>query len=195
MKKSKLLLGVLSLACITTLVTGCDNPKTRKNVKENKTQKTEKKNKIKAKCSAIECIKKISVDNTVEEVNKIIGVDGVLTDEKYNFYEYDLGNDEKITLKFYSGSKSTIVADFDKNDIANKKVNLSNMTDLKSKVKSGITYDEFKAIIGNVDGVLIEKSSSTNRYMWVSTKGGYLRASFRNSDNKCTIFSGFGDTK
>ncbi|MBO5138525.1 MAG: hypothetical protein J6B89_02680 [Bacilli bacterium] len=195
MKKSKLLIGAVSLAFVGTLVTGCDNSKTRSNVKDNKTTKTEEKNKLKAKCSAIECIKKINVETTVEEVNKIIGVDGVLTDEKYNFYEYDLGNDEKITLKFYSSQKPTIIADFDKDDIADKKVDLSKLTELKSKVRSGITYDEFKAELGNTDGVLIEKSDSSNRYMWVSKKGGYVKATFRTSDNKCTFFSGYGDTK
>lgn len=191
MKKSKLLIAVLLCVFSVFLVTGCDSKKEN----NNNNSKTEEKTKIKAKCSATECIKKIEPTNTVEEVNKIIGVDGVLSDEKYNFYEYDLGNDEKITLKFYSSDKSTIVATFDENDVANKKVNLSKLQDLKAKVNSGITYDNFKKELGDVDGTLIEKSDSSNRYLWKSTKGGNVKASFRTRDNMCTFFSGFGDTK
>lgn len=184
MEKSKLLVCVMCFVLGVTLITGCGKNNT-----------TGKNSKLKAKCSAIECIKKIDVDNTVKEVNKIIGVDGVLTDEEHNFYEYDLGNDEKITLKYYSGTKATIVADFNRDDIADKKVDLSNVTDLRAKVRSGITYDKFKAEIGDVDGVLFEKSDLTNRYMWVSAKGGYVRASFGAKNNKCTFFSAYGDKK
>lgn len=194
MKKSKLLIGIMCLVLGVTLVTGCGKTNTKKNNEKTNTT-TEEKSKLKAKCSAVECIKKIDIENTVEEVNKIIGVDGVLTDKEHNFYEYDLGNDEKITLKYYSGTKATVVADFNRDDVADKKVDLSNLTDLKSKVSSGITYDEFKAEIGNTDGVLFEKSSISNRYMWVSTKGGYVKASFGVTSNKCTFFSGYGDTK
>ncbi len=191
MKKSKLLVALLSLVLLIGFTTACD----KKEVSKEKETKTEEKDELKAKCSALECIKKIEPTNTVEEVNKIVGVDGVLTDEKYNFYEYDLGDDEKITLKYYSGTKATIVADYDEDELANKKVDLSKLQELKSKVSSGITYDDFKKEIGGVDGTLIEKSDTSNRYIWVSKKGGNVKATFRVSDNMCSFFTGFGDTK
>ena len=178
------LLAVLSL-------TGC-NQETTKKVKDYKQEKVEEK-KLKVKCSAVECIQKITPENTVEEVNEIIGVDGVLKNENSREYEYDLGNDEKITLKFSSDNTSTIVADFNKNDVADKKVDLSNLEDLKPKVNAGITYDNFKKEIGDVDGVLVEKSKTSVKYMWVSKKGGNVRASFRTSDNMCRFFTGIGD--
>lgn len=189
----KILVGILSLALVISLTTGCDKQEKKDNSK--KEVKTEEKKTLKAKCSALECIKKIEPENTVEEVNKIVGVEGKLTDEKYNFYEYDLGNDEKITLKYYSSTKATIVADYERDELANKKVDLSKLTDLKPKVSAGITYDDFKNEIGGEDGTLIEKSESSNKYVWVSKKGGYITASFRKSDNKCSFFSGFGDRK
>ena len=98
MKKSKLL--VVTFMCMLSLflVTGCASKTTKDEVKKDDTKETSK---LKAKCSALECIKKIEPENTVEEVNEIVGVEGKLTSEEYNIYEYDLGNDEKITLKYY----------------------------------------------------------------------------------------------
>lgn len=194
MKKNKLLIGILSITLILGGMSGCSTNKTVSTKTAPNSEKAVKKEKVKAKCEANECIYKIEPTNSVEEVNKIIGVDGKVDSEDNNKYVYDLGNDEKITLKYY-GEKATITAEYDKNKVANKKVNLSKLTELKPKVQSGITYDQFKAEIGNVDGTLYEKSESTNRYMWISTKGGSVRASFRNSDNKCSFFTGFGDTK
>ena len=192
MKKSKLL--VVTFMCMLSLflVTGCASKTTKDEVKKDDTKETSK---LKAKCSALECIKKIEPENTVEEVNEIVGVEGKLTSEEYNIYEYDLGNDEKITLKYYSGTKATIIADYDRDSLADKKVDLSNLQVLKSKVSAGITYDEFKNEIGGSDGTLIEKSSTSNKYVWVSKKGGYVTGSFRIRDNKCSFFSGYGDSK
>ena len=192
MKTRKIIMSISILVLGIFLVTGCS---VKKEIVIGKDKKIQEKKKLKAKCSAVECIKKLNIDVTVEEANKIIGVDGKLTDEKYNFYEYDLGNDEKIILKYYSGDKATIEADFNQDDIANKKVDLSHVNDLKTKVQNGVTYDEFKAEIGNTDGILIEKSQFSNKYLWVSTKGGYIKATFSLSNNKCTIFTGIGDLK
>lgn len=192
MKTRKIIMSISILVLGIFLVTGCS---VKKEIVIGKDKKIQEKKKLKAKCSAVECIKKLNIDVTVEEANKIIGVDGKLTDEKYNFYEYDLGNNEKIILKYYSGDKATIEADFNQDDIANKKVDLSHVNDLKTKVQNGVTYDEFKAEIGNTDGILIEKSQFSNKYLWVSTKGGYIKATFSLSNNKCTIFTGMGDSK
>ena len=54
MRKSKLLVTILLCSLSFLLLTGCSNDSDKK-----------------ANCSALECIKKIKVDNTVEEVNKI----------------------------------------------------------------------------------------------------------------------------
>ena len=186
MKRVRLLIVTLLCMFSLFLVTGCQS----KNDSSN-----DESSKLKAKCSALECIKKIKVENTVEDVNKIVGVDGKLTDTEYNFYEYDLGNGETITLKYYAGNKATVIASYDKKKLANKNVDLSDLNSLKKKVSSGITYDQFKKEIGGVDGTLIEKSESSNKYLWASKNGGYITAIFRNKDNKCSFFSGYGDTR
>ena len=53
----------------------------------------------------------------------------------------------------------------------------------------------FKEEIGGVDGTLIEKSESSNKYFWASKDGGYITAIFRNKDNKCFYFYGYGDVR
>ncbi|CDD28935.1 unknown [Clostridium sp. CAG:433] len=178
MKKSKLLLTILLCILSFLLLTGCSNDSDKK-----------------ANCSALECIKKIKVDNTVEEVNKIIGVKGVLYDKENKFYRYDLDNGETITLKYYSSDTATITASYNKKELANRKVDLSNLNSLKKKVNSGITYDKFKEEVGGVDGTLIEKSKISKTYFWASKDGGYITAIFKEKDNKCFYFYGYGDVR
>lgn len=185
MKIYKLFITAILFIFILFLLTGCSS----------KNDSIGSENKLKAKCSALECIKKIKVENTVEEVNKIVGVEAKLYDKDNKFYRYDLDNGETITLKYYSGDKATIIASYNKKKIANRKVDLSDLNSLKKKVSSSITYDEFKQQIGGVDGTLIEKSKLTNKYVWVSKRGGNITAIFRNKDNKCLFFSGYGDVK
>lgn len=151
--------------------------------------------KIKSNCSALECIKIIEPKNTVEEVNKITGVEGVLYDKKNNFYRYDLENGDTITLKYYSGNSAIVSASYNKKKLANRKVDLSNLKNLEKKVDSGIKYDEFIKQIGGVDGILIEKTDLSSKYIWVSKNGGYIYGSFRNENNKCSFFAGYGDTR
>ena len=75
--------GVLVFVSILFLcLTGCG----KSNSNENNVLKEEKK--INGNCSAIQCIEKLDTKNTVEEINKIIGFDGILTDEKYNKYTW-----------------------------------------------------------------------------------------------------------
>ena len=146
--------------------------------------------KIKGNCHAIECIKQITVDSTVSDINKIIGFDGELTDEKYNIYYWEISEDEGIKVAYYGGNKGTITADFDRDTLANSKVNFSRYSELQPRIKEGISYNDFKSYIGNVDGTITEKSSISTKYTWVSSDGSYLTASFSNSSNQCTFASG-----
>lgn len=189
MKKSKLLLCLLSFTLVITLVTGCTKSSNDNNSKS-KGESSE--SKVKTNCELYKCIDEIKPENTVEEVNKIIGIEGVLVDEKYNFYDYDFGDDKKITLKYYSSDKSTIVIGYDKKDLKNDKVTLEKLSDLKSRINKGITYEEFKEEVGGVDGTLIEKSTLSKKYVWVTKNEGYVTATFSNSKGICTFFSGFG---
>ena len=70
-------------------------------------------------------------------------------------------------------------------------MDFSRYDELKPKISEGITYDDFIKYIGNVDGILIEKSSYSKKYIWVAEDGrSYLNGTFSISTGKCTFISG-----
>lgn len=176
---------ILAVLCCTLLVgtlTGCGSKET--------TLDNGTKLKTKGNCNAVECIKQISIDNTVEEINNIIGVDGKLTDEEHNTYYWELSDDTGIEVTYNSSKKGTIEVDIERELVANKKVDFSRYSELKPKIKEGVLYTDFITYIGNVEGILVEKSSVSNKYLWVSENGSYLNASFSNSSGKCIFANG-----
>lgn len=179
----KKILGFVCGVIILGTLTGCGNNTTNGGV--NNKNKTSKGN-----CTAVECIKKIDPENTVEQINNIIGFDGELTDEKYQKYYWKLSEDTGVEVTYYSSAKGTIKIDYDREALANKKVDFSRYSELKEKINNGITYDDFISYIGNVDGTIIEKSSYSTKYVWVSSDGGYLNGTFSNSTGKCTLATG-----
>lgn len=144
----------------------------------------------KGNCNAVECIKQINTETTVEEVNNIMGFEGITKDGKENTYYWEITDKETIKVVFDSNNKATITADIEKSTIADKKVDFSKYSELQKVVRTGISYDEFKTYIGNVDGVITEKSDLSTKYTWVSKSGEYLNASFSNSTNKCRFVTG-----
>lgn len=179
----KKILGFVCGVIILGALTGCGNNTTNGGV--NNKNETSKGN-----CTAVECIKKIDPENTVEQINNIIGFDGELTDEKYQKYYWELSEDTGVEVTYYSSTKGTIKIDYDREALANKKVDFSRYSELKEKINDGITYDDFISYIGNVDGTIIEKSSYSTKYVWVSSDGGYLNGTFSNSTGKCTLATG-----
>ena len=174
-----IVLGALFISCLT----GCGNNATDGNV-------TGGGSNTKGNCAATECIKKIKPENTVEEINSIIGFNGELTDEKYNKYYWELSEDTGIEVTYYSGKTGTIEVDFNRDSVANSKVNFLRYNELQPKIKEGISYQDFISYIGNVDGTIIEKSSTSTKYVWVATDGSYLNGTFSNSSGKCTFATG-----
>ena len=191
----KVLLSFMVGLSVLFLTTGCGKETTpASELQKNAKEQTKEKEVSKAKCSAVECIEKIEPENTVEQINEIIGFEGELTDEKYNTYTWQITKDESIVVKYYSSDKGTITVNYKKDSIvANKKVDLSKLTELKPKVTAGISYEEFKKEVGDVDGVLIEKSETSRRYVWATGKGGYVKGSFNYRTDKCTSMIGRGD--
>lgn len=182
--KKKVILVLVGTLCLTLSV-GCN----KEVKKENKTIKEEK---INGNCSAIDCMKKLNTSNTVEEINKVIGIDGTLTDEKYNKYTWKISDTDEITAAYYSSSKANITATYDKNTLKNSKVDFSKYNEIKTALKNGeaVSYNDFKEKVGGVDGTLVEISSISNKYTWVNKDGGYLTATFSNTSDKCTFIVG-----
>ncbi len=178
----KKIFGVLLGIVLIGGLTGCGNNSTSNGSLSEK--------KIKGNCTAIECIKKIEPENTVEEINNIIGFNGELTDEKYNIYYWEISENTGVKVSYYLSKKGTISIDYDRDSLANNKVDFSRYNELQSKIKEGITYNDFISYIGNVQGTIIEKSSTSTKYAWVSGDGSYLNGSFSNYLGKCIFASG-----
>ncbi len=190
--KNKFLIG---LTCLFVLIcaAGCSNTKENTSGKnddlKNNTEQT-----VKSKCSYYECLTKMSLDNTLEELNDIVGFEATKVENaSFNEYEYDFGNDKKITVTISTSSNKiiTIQVEYDKKTLKNSKVTLDNLSDIKARINDGISYDEFKNAVGGVDGTLIEVSS-WNKYIWVAEDGSSnVTASF-GKDGKLKFFSGLG---
>lgn len=192
--KKKLLVVLL---CVVFLTTGCGKLiNLKKDVKTNdyvapNSQKAKDKSTKKSNCSVLDCMKKLKVENTVEEINKVIGFDGELTNETYKEYTWKFSNTESIKATYYSSDKATIDATYDKDPLRNKKVDFSRYSEIQSALKStSLTYDEFKEKVGGVEGTLTYISSYSNKYVWVNKNGEYLTGTFSNTTNKCTFVIG-----
>lgn len=184
--KRKLLFLLVSVLLVSTL-TGCGKSSTPN---ENGTNNSSQSEKVKGNCTAVECIKKIKNENTVDEINRIIGFDGELIDEKYNIYYWKLSENTGVKMAYYSSTKGTVSIDYDTNTLANSRVNFSRYSELQNKIRDGVSYQEFISYIGNVEGTIVEKSTTSTKYVWVSSDGSYLNGSFSNISNQCTFASG-----
>lgn len=180
--KKKMLTVIYGVLLIGTL-TGCGNNNSVGTDGGSTTQ-------IKGNCTAIECIKKINPEHTVEQINDIIGLEGELIDEKYNKYYWSITEETGVEVSYYSSDKGQISIDYDRDALADSKVDFSRYSELEPKIKEGITYQDFISYIGNVEGTVIEKSSFSTKYVWVDKDGGYLQGTFSSSSGKCTFASG-----
>lgn len=181
MKKKifSILLGIVLLGSLT----GCGNNSTSNSNGSSK-------EKIKGNCAAVECIKQIEPENTVEDINKIIGFAGELIDEKYNIYYWRISENTGLKVAYYSSQNGQISIDYVRDSLANDKVDFSRYNELQQKLKEGISYNDFISYIGNAQGTITEKTSTSIKYIWVSKDGSYLNGSFSKSSGNCTLVNG-----
>lgn len=199
--KKKFILKIVSVILCGVLVlfglAGCGANKEESNDSNNniaEKQEAEKALKV------FEYIEEIELKSTVKEINKKLGIEAEVEEEKndkgevsYTTYTWKIS--DKASLIATSYKKDSIYnfkVEIDDSLIRNENVDFSKYDEISSALKNSktITYEKFKETIGGVDGNLVEKSSSSNVYRWVNSDGGYLRATFSNSSNKCTFVSG-----
>lgn len=192
MKKTISKIGLLALIlCLVFSLSGCgskDNDSTKdskNNSSENSTESSKEDLKV------FEYMDKIKPENTVEEINSIIGSDGELVDEKYNKYTWKITDDTTLTATYYSAKTATITIDIDDDLLKDDKTDLSDSSNLKSEINSanGVKYEDMVSKFGT-NGYMVEKRSSGTSYMWVNKDGGYIKANFSNGSGKCTSFFG-----
>lgn len=192
MKKTISKIGLLALIlCLVFSLSGCgskdndSNKDSKSNSSENSTESSKEDLKV------FEYMDKIKPENTVEEINSIIGSDGELVDEKYNKYTWKITDDTTLTATYYSAKTATITIDIDDDLLKDDKTDLSDSSNLKSEINSanGVKYEDMVSKFGT-NGYMVEKRSSGTSYMWVNKDGGYIKANFSNDSGKCTSFFG-----
>ncbi len=192
MKKTISKIGLLALIlCLVFSLSGCgskdndSNKDSKNNSSENSTESSKEDLKV------FEYMDKIKPENTVEEINSIIGSDGELVDEKYNKYTWKITDDTTLTATYYSAKTATITIDIDDDLLKDDKTDLSDSSNLKSEINSanGVKYEDMVSKFGT-NGYMVEKRSSGTSYMWVNKDGGYIKANFSNGSGKCTSFFG-----
>lgn len=177
--KKKLLISVLSLGLLFT-ITGCGS----------KSSESSFKKPDKGNCTSLECILDLKTDSTVEEINKVVGFEGVLEDETNEKYVWEIGKDDSLSATYYSGKNATIEANFDRNDLKDDKIDFSKYDEIQTALKeSSLTYDELSDKV-NGKGYLYSISAYTKKYIWVNKDGEYLSATFSTTNDKCTFIIG-----
>ena len=179
MKLKNLMLGVMSVLCVLCFVTGCSKEKLNEQEEE----------KVKANCSVEECMKKIEVTNTVEEINDIIGfestIDAMIGSDP--IWKFDSKN--WISFKTSGNDNITIQATIDKESLKNDKIKLPSSSDLQKDLNNGsFTYEELVEKVGG-EGTLTSISKGSRSYTWVDKTGQKLGATFNNESGKCTVAS------
>lgn len=150
---------------------------------------------IKGQQNVFETIKLIEPENSVEEINEIIGFEGECIDEENKVYKWDISDDTSVRVQYskYSDSNdATIEISFPSNSIANDQVDFSKFDEIKAAMntKDSMVYDEIVEKLGGVEGTLKYKAKGTLRYEWDRPDGGYLTCTFNSSSMKCTFASG-----
>ena len=133
-------------------------------------KKEVKKEKPKGKCKIEECIKLIGLNDNLEKVNEIIGFEGK---KKDNTYSWKLTSKQKVEVVF-DDANSIKIKILDE-EIKNNKTNFTKYSKLEKDLK---------------EGVLIEKTSTTEIYKWVDKEDSYLEATINSTNGKCYRING-----
>lgn len=177
----KKILNILLVVGLTVAITGCGN-------------KEQSSSKSKENCDVFECLEKLNPNNTLEEMNNIIGFEGTLQSETddYKIYNWSLTDETSITSQFMlKTGHATITTDYPSSMVP-KTADFSKWDEIKSKLKNKetISYDEFVKLVGGVQGTLDQKTISSVTYVWNNSEGGYLNARFNAETGNCILATG-----
>ncbi len=143
---------------------------------------------------AFEYIKDIELTSKVEDINEKVGVEStnekVDKDTKYTWKLSD--NASLIATAKEEGGIYSLAVEVKEDYLKDDNVDFSKYSEISTVLKAGdtITYDQVKEKLGGAEGNMIEKNSTTTVYEWVNNEGGFLKATFSNSNGRCTLVSG-----
>lgn len=150
----------------------------------------------------VDYMKQITLENNVSDINAIIGADGVKeSKDSYDKYVWTIGEDATISalvdpdgsVTGEAGTVYNLKADFDDKLIANGGVKFDRYDEIDAALDTdeSLTYEQFVEIIGGVEGTLVERSTSSVKYLWADNDGGYIGATFSLDYGICTFVSGW----
>lgn len=142
----------------------------------------------KGNCELFACLSQIEPEDSLEEINEIIGVNGEIGEYSKNI-TWKLSSKESITLT-YSGEDPILKANYDRKIIQNNTNDFSRATEISEMLKKGkkITYEEMKEMLGGIEGTLSSKTTNSKTYAWVDENNRVFKATFKNGKNgKCSI--------
>lgn len=190
MKRKQLLQVFLVILCLVlgmVSLAGCGT--------KQESQNNEAENKVPEEISkAFEYIKEIELTSKVEDINEKVGVEATEEKEdKDTIYTWKLSDNVSLvaTIK-EEGEIYSLAVEVKEDYLKNANVDFSKYSEISSVLKEGdtITYDQVKEKLGGTEGNMIEKNSTTTVYEWVNNEGGFLKATFSNSNGRCTLVSG-----
>lgn len=189
MKKRVLFIVLCGMFLIS--LSGCSKAETKKE-DNNKTKETTKKENTKDATKVVDYIEKLDNNSTLEDVNKLVGFDGVVDSKNEKKYVWNITDTSSLTATFVNKGYTSLEIEIEDDLLKNSNVDFSKYKEISSALKNGetVTYDAFKEKVGGVDGTPVAKTSISTSYRWVNEKGGYLRATFNNKTKKCTFVSG-----
>lgn len=179
MSLKKVLLGIIVSLSSIVITTGCSDEKLDEKTKEE----------AKGNCTIVECMKKISASNTIEEINAIVGfestIDAMIGSDP--IWKFDSKN--WISFKSSSDDTVTIQATIDKESMKNDDIKLPTASELQKDLNNGsFTYQELVLKVGG-EGILTSISNGSVSYTWVDKTGQRLGATFNNKSGKCSVAS------
>ena len=146
----------------------------------------------KGKCTVAECMEMVDVDNSVADINEIIGVDGILVDAGYNEYYWEISEDTGIYVTYYDTDVGEIRVEIPDELIASRKLSFAKINEIETLVndEDSLDYQKLINMLGDVEGVLIEKNTDSLTYKWVDNGNKYLNATFSRDTGKCIMLTG-----
>ncbi len=190
MKRKQLLQVFLVILCLVlgmVSLAGCGTKQESQNIEEEQ--------KVPEEISkAFEYIKEIELTSKVEDINKKVGIEATEEEDDDDIkYTWKLSDNASLiaTIK-EEGEIYSLAVEVKEDYLKNANVDFSKYSEISSVLKEGdtITYDQVKEKLGGTEGNMIEKNSTTTVYEWVNNEGGFLKATFSNSNGRCTLVSG-----
>ena len=191
--KKRTILGIIVVIVVTIVAIFLLRGRVGDNeINENNDDITDVSLNLKGNQDIFETINLLQPENTIEEVDEIIGFEGECTNEENKEYKWQISDNTSAKVQYTEDNDAIIEISFPGKSIANENVDFSKFDEIKEAMQTSdsMTYEQIVEKLGGVQGTLKYKSKDTVKYEWDRPDGGYLICTFKLSNMKCTYASG-----